>query len=357
MTRFKHIIEAQQFSRESIKEIFKQTEMMEEFLQEGHVPDYAGLEGKILCSLFYEVSTRTRWSFEVAMLRLGGDYIKTENARQFSSVAKGETLEHTIQLVSGSGKFHCRYADVIVLRHDEIGAAKKAAEVSAVPIINAGDGPGQHPTQALLDLYTIQKELGYVDGLSIAMVGDLINGRTVRSLSYLLSKYKNVKIYFVAPEALKMKQDIKDHLKEHKVHFEEMLDLREVASRVDFIYVTRIQKNRFLDLKKLATHLLNNDFKLSPQMTEELILSVAKLKDYWANKENYTITSEIMDLTKKRGTLIGHPMPIDKEELEIRPEVEGHPRVIFLRQAGNGVPIRMALLSMLDWDFFQREGK
>lgn len=320
MTKFKHIIEAQQFSRESIKEIFKTAKLMEDVLKEG---DVSSLEEKILCSLFYEESTRTRFSFETAMLRLGGKVIGTENAEQFSSAAKGETLKHTIQVISGRENFHCRYADVIVLRHYEIGAAKRAAEVSAVSIINAGDGPGQHPTQALLDLYTIQKELGYIDGLSIAMVGDLANGRTVRSLSYLLSKYKDVKIYFVAPKTLEMRQDIKDHLIEHHVRFQEVSDLRKIAHLVDFIYATRIQKNRLLGEKQKKT--------------------------YRENKEKYVVDKEIIKLTKKKDALIGHPMPIDEKEQEVRPEVEDHPRVIFLRQAGNGVPIRMALLSMLDW--------
>src|SRR3989304_3663861 len=159
-----------------------------------------------MATLFYEPSTRTRFSFETAMHRLGGRVISTENAAEFSSVAKGETLEDTIQIMNG-------YADVIVIRHYELGAAQRAAAVSRVPVINAGDGPGQHPTQALLDLYTIRKEIGKIDGLHIAMVGDLANGRTVRSLTYLLSKFRNVKLYFVAPALLKMKEDILEHLR------------------------------------------------------------------------------------------------------------------------------------------------
>src|SRR5712692_2714488 len=139
------------------------------------------LNGQVMAALFYEPSTRTRLSFEAAMLRLGGRTMGTDNAREFSSAAKGETLEDTIRIVSG-------YADVIVLRHYMEGAARRAAEASSVPVINAGDGPGQHPTQALLDLYTIRDELGRIDGISVAMVGDLANGRTVRSLTYLLSK-------------------------------------------------------------------------------------------------------------------------------------------------------------------------
>src|SRR5438045_6441371 len=146
------------------------------------------LQGRVLAALFYEPSTRTRLSFEAAMLRLGGRTIGTDNAREFSSAAKGETLEDPIRIVAG-------YSDVIVLRHNEEGAARRAASVSSVPVINASDGPGQHPTQALLDLYTVRNELGRIDGVSVAMVGDLANGRTVRSLTYLLSKYQDIKLW------------------------------------------------------------------------------------------------------------------------------------------------------------------
>src|SRR5437660_12571609 len=160
------------------------------------------LDGQIMASLFYEESTRTRFSFETAMHRLGGSVISTENARQFSSVSKGETLEDTIRIMTG-------YSDVIVMRHYESGAARRAANVSRVPIINAGDGTGQHPTQAFLDLYTIEKELGRIDDLEIAVVGDLANGRTVRSLCYLLAKYRNVQIVMVAPPVVARRPEIK----------------------------------------------------------------------------------------------------------------------------------------------------
>src|SRR5207245_11352535 len=168
------------------------------------------LAGPVMAALFYDPSTRTRLSFEAAMLRLGGDTAGTDNAREFSSAAKGETLEDTIRIVSG-------YADVRVLRHNEEGAARRAAAVSSVPVINAGDGPGQHPTQARLDLYTIRDELGHIDGIRIAMVGDLANGRTVRSLAYLLSKFREIRIWFVAPPQVAMRDDIKAHLDEHHV--------------------------------------------------------------------------------------------------------------------------------------------
>jgi len=169
--RLKHVIESQQFTRDLLEQIMTRASEME---REPHRA--AGrLQGRVMAALFYEPSTRTRLSFEAAMLRLGGSTMGTDNAREFSSAAKGETLEDTIRIVNG-------YADVIVLRHDEEGAARRAAAVSAAPVINAGDGRGQHPTQALLDIYTIRAELGRVDGVEIAMVGDLANGRTVRSL-------------------------------------------------------------------------------------------------------------------------------------------------------------------------------
>src|SRR5215472_9151992 len=213
-TRLRHVIESQQFSRRLLDELF---ERADEMRADPHRA--AGrLQGRIMAALFYEPSTRTRLSFESAMLRLGGRTMGTDNAREFSSAAKGETLEDTIRIVSG-------YADVIVLRHSEEGAAKRAAAVSDVPVINAGDGPGQHPTQALLDLYTIRAELARIDGVRVAMVGDLANGRTVRSLAYLLSKFKDVKLWFVAPPQVAMRDDLKAHLDEHHVQWTEAQDL------------------------------------------------------------------------------------------------------------------------------------
>jgi aspartate carbamoyltransferase catalytic subunit len=189
-----HVIEAQQFDTPTLLHLFDTATEMEQVVARGGTSNF---QQRIMATLFYEPSTRTRFSFEAAMQRLGGQVISTENAAEFSSVAKGETLEDTIQILNG-------YVDVIVIRHHEVGAAKRAAAVSRVPIINAGDGAGQHPTQALLDLYTIRKEIGAIDGLKIAMVGDLAQGRTVRSLAYLLSKFQDIRIYFVAPPLLKI---------------------------------------------------------------------------------------------------------------------------------------------------------
>jgi len=261
-----------------------------------------------MATLFYEPSTRTRFSFETAMYRLGGSVISTENAAEFSSVAKGETLEDTVRILNG-------YADVLVLRHYEVGSAKRAASVSRIPVINAGDGAGQHPTQALLDLYTIHKEIGSIDGLHIAMVGDLAQGRTVRSLTYLLSKFQNIRIYFVAPPSLKMKEDILDHLREKQVWYTEETDLDKVLPEVDVVYQTRIQKERFGD----------------------------RTADYEQCRGVYVISSESLRLMKANA-IVMHPLPrLD----EIAMEVDSDPRAAYFRQAQNGLYVRMALLSMV----------
>src|SRR5438045_8351821 len=220
-SKLRHVIESQQFSRAVLEDLFARTE---EIKREPH--HFIGrLAGQVMAALFYEPSTRTRLSFEAAMLRLGGQTMGTDNAREFSSAAKGETLEDSIRIVGG-------YADVIVLRHNEEGAARRAAAVSSVPVVNAGDGPGQHPTQALLDLYTIRDEIGHIDGIRIAMVGDLANGRTVRSLTYLLSKFRDIKVCFVAPPQVAMGEDIKSHLDEHHVPWAETHDLDALLPQV-----------------------------------------------------------------------------------------------------------------------------
>ncbi|MBU0566625.1 aspartate carbamoyltransferase [bacterium] len=310
-SKIHHLIEVKQFKdRELLEEIFSLAREME-------VADKGGEYGKlalsqtsrrkILATLFYEPSTRTRLSFESAMLRLGGEVISTEDAPSFSSVTKGESLVDTIRVTSS-------YADVIVLRHYEEGSSKIAAEVSPVPIINAGDGTGQHPTQALLDMYTIQKELGRTDNLEVGLVGDLLYGRTVHSLAYLLAQQKGIKLYFVSPGEIKMPRDVIHYLEEQKVAFEEITDLKGIASRVDLLYVTRIQKERFRNIK-----------------------------DYNRMKRVYVINSEILSLMKKEARIM-HPLPrVD----EIAVEVDKDPRAAYFRQAANGLYVRMALLKMI----------
>lgn len=298
-----HVIEAQQFDLPTLAELFRAAEEMEKVVERGGTAEF---QNRIMATLFYEPSTRTRFSFETAMHRLGGRVISTENAAEFSSVSKGETLEDTIRIMNG-------YADVIVMRHSEVGASRRAAAVSRVPVINAGDGVGQHPTQALLDLYTIRKEIGSIDGLRIAMVGDLAQGRTVRSLTYLLSKFRDIKMYFSAPPLLKMKEDILSHLRERGVWFEEEPALAKVLPEVQVVYQTRIQKERFGD----------------------------RIADYENCRGVYIINQECLRLMKS-DAIIMHPLPrLD----EITPEVDQDPRAAYFRQAQNGLYVRMALLS------------
>jgi aspartate carbamoyltransferase catalytic subunit len=297
MKKINHIIESQQFDIKLISSIFADADRLGK--KQVH-----SLKGKIMASLFYEPSTRTRFSFESAMLRLGGSVITTENAKEFSSAVKGETIEDSTQVISN-------YADVIVMRHYEQGASTRAATVSGVPVINAGDGTGQHPTQALLDLYTIKRELGTVDGVTVAFVGDLKNGRTVRSLAYLLGKYKKIKVYFVSPTALKVGNDIKEYLTKHKTAYEELESLDAIVSKVDVIYQTRIQKERF---------------------TTE--------KEYKKYKGYYKIDGATV-LKMKANAIIMHPLP-RVDELSV--EVDSSPKAAYFKQVKYGLLIRMALL-------------
>lgn len=264
------------------------------------------LGGKVCATIFYEPSTRTRLSFESAIAKLGGSILSTESAGEYSSAAKGETLEDTIRTVEN-------YADCIIIRHFQEGAARRAATVSSVPIINAGDGPGQHPTQALLDVYTIRKEIGRLDNVKIGMIGDLANGRTVHSLAYLLAMYDNIKIYFVAPDVVRMKPEIKEYLTKKNVPWEEVDDLKKVASDVDVLYQTRIQKERF-----------------------------SNMEEYVACKGKFIIDKDIMDCLKKEAVVM-HPLPrVD----EITTDVDQDLRAAYFRQARNGLYVRMALLKM-----------
>ncbi|ESW14317.1 hypothetical protein PHAVU_008G270600 [Phaseolus vulgaris] len=300
------VIEAQQFDRETLSAIFEVARSMESI--ESSSSRSQMLKGYLMATLFYEPSTRTRLSFESAMKRLGGDVLTTENAREFSSAAKGETLEDTIRTVEG-------YTDIIVMRHFESGAAKRAAATASIPVINAGDGPGQHPTQALLDVYTIEREIGKLDGIRVGLVGDLANGRTVRSLAYLLAKYEDVKIYFVSPNVVKMKDDIKEYLTSKGVEWEESGDLMEVASKCDVVYQTRIQKERFGE----------------------------KIDLYEEARGKYIVNKDVLGVMQKHAVVM-HPLPrLD----EITVDVDSDPRAAYFRQAKNGLYIRMALLKVL----------
>jgi len=267
-------------------------------------PQQQPLAGRILATLFYEPSTRTRLSFEAAMLRLGGGVISTENAREFSSAAKGENIEDTTRIVEG-------YADVIAVRYHERGGAARAAAVAHVPIINAGDGPGEHPTQALLDWFTLAREFGAVDGLRVALVGDLAYGRAARSLAMLLALARRVSLVFIAPPATPMGEDVKAYLDARGVHWEATTDLRGALPTVDAVYMTRVQKERFGD-----------DM------------------DAYQAARIYTFTPDML-ATLPEHVRILHPLPrVD----EIAPEVDADPRAAYFRQAHNGVFVRMALL-------------
>ncbi len=303
----KHVYESQQFDLEQLDIIFNVADEMKKDLSMGQRRYSQALKDKIMASLFYEPSTRTRFSFESAMARLGGSILTTENAKEFSSAAKGETLYDSTRVM-------CGYADLIVMRHNEPGSAKMAAEASSVPVINAGDGSGQHPTQALLDLYTIKDCFPTIDGLSIAMVGDLKYGRTVRSLSYLLTKYDNITIYFVSPSVCRMDDDLKNYLTTNNVEWKEEDSLEKVLPLVDCVYMTRIQKERFHDLE-----------------------------DYQRASGKYILGIEKVKLMKAKS-IIMHPLPrVD----EIPQEIDLDPRAKYFEQAENGIYIRMALLFLL----------
>jgi len=299
----KDILHGNQFSKKDIDAIIKVASELEKELKKKDSLNL--LKGKILATLFYEPSTRTRLSFEAAMQRLGGGIIGMGSVES-SSVAKGETLADTVRTVS-------QYVDVIVLRHPRTGSAKEAADVTPIPVINAGDGTGQHPTQALLDIYTIKKETGSLKNLSIAMVGDLKNGRTVHALAEVLSLF-GARLYFVSPDSLRMPAEITSHLKAKKIGFVETEDMMEAAAASDLVYMTRIQKERFSDLS-----------------------------EYERVKGSYIINEEFLKRLKKKITIL-HPLPrVD----EINPEVDAYPGAAYFRQVRNGVFIRMALLTMI----------
>jgi aspartate carbamoyltransferase catalytic subunit len=294
-----HLVETQQFDREALERLFALATSLQDTRDES-------LKGKILASLFYEPSTRTRLSFESAMMRLGGNVLSMENASESSSATKGETIEDTIRIVDN-------YADVIILRHPEAGASERAAAVSEVPVINAGDGTGQHPTQAFLDLYTIQREIGRTDDFRIAFVGNLKYYRSARSLAYLLGKYNNITMTFVSAPELAMKDDIKSYLRERNVTFEETSDLGAAMKVADVVYQTRMQKEWM------------------------------SADEYSRLKDQYAITRPMTDVMKE-GAILIHPLP---RAGEIAPEVDDSPHAVYFKQAGYGVLVRMALLKTL----------
>jgi aspartate carbamoyltransferase catalytic subunit len=264
----------------------------------------APLRGKLLATLFYEPSTRTRFSFEAAMYRLGGQVLSAESAAQASSAAKGESLEDAMRIVSG-------YADAIVLRHPEVGAVERAARAAEVPVINAGDGAGHHPTQALLDLYTIKKELGRLDHLRVGLAGDLRNGRTARSLALLLSRFPGNELLMISPRELSMGTDVLEQLTGARV--DETDDFQSAITGLDVLYQTRIQAERF-----------------------------ASPDEYDRYRGIYVLSVDLMDRLPEHA-IVMHPLP---RVGEIDPLVDADPRAAYFRQARNGLWVRMAVL---DW--------
>jgi len=296
-TTLKHVIESQQFTVPLLMELFDRSRGMERVVARGGSLEF---QNRIMATLFYTPSTRTRLSFEAAMHRLGGRVISTEQARTFSSEVEGEQVEDTIRIVGS-------YSDVIVIRHPEQGGANRASQVSPIPVINAGDGDGgQHPTQALLDLYTIYRERP-LNGLSVAIIGELDKGRTARSLAYLLAKFERVKIFFVSPSEQQMKPDILDYLDEHDVGYELESEIDRVIGKVDVVYQTRIRSGA------------------------------------GAREGQYAINSAVLH-KMKADALILHPLP---RTVELDRSVDADPRALYFRQAVNGLYVRMALLTML----------
>jgi len=296
------ILSVDQFDRDKLTFIFSRAREMREMVQRIGGADL--LKGYVLACLFYEPSTRTSSSFIAAMERLGGSVIPITQGVQFSSVSKGETLADTVRTLE-------QYADAIVLRHPEIGSAKLAADYASVPVLNAGDGPGEHPTQALLDLFTIREELGRLDGLKVAMVGDLRYGRTVQSLTKLLLHF-DVSLRFVSPEILRLPLTTMNQVIDAGVDVRETHDVADVIQNADVLYVTRVQKERFSDLAQYE-----------------------EVKNY------YEITTELMEKAKDKMVVM-HPLP---RVGEIHYNVDKDPRAAYFRQVKNGMYIRMALLA------------
>ena len=297
------ILSVQQFSLDDLQEILRVAREMRTAV------DLVGsidlLKGKVLANLFYEPSTRTSSSFVAAMQRLGGSVVAI-NEVKYSSVAKGETLEDTVRTLES-------YTDAVVLRHPEIGASRRAAEAARKPIINAGDGAGEHPTQAMLDLFTIREELGRLEGLTVALVGDLKYGRTVHSLSRLLARF-GVTLRLVSPASLQMPASVVDDLKASQTKMTVHTALDEVIGDVDVLYMTRVQKERFSDPEAYA--------------------KVAG---------SYVITPETMARLPEHAILM-HPFPrVD----EIDRACDADPRAAYFRQIANGLYVRMALLAMV----------
>tara|TARA_B100001057_G_C22846369_1_gene949220 strand:- start:1077 stop:2090 length:1014 start_codon:yes stop_codon:yes gene_type:complete len=309
-----HILSIDQFDRSDIEKLFSVADKLEAFASKEKITRV--LEGAILGNMFFEPSTRTRISFGASFNLLGGNVREITEVGS-SSLAKGESLADTAQVLSG-------YSDIIVMRHPENGSVRKFAEASRVPVINAGDGSNEHPSQALLDLFTIQKELSQnnksLDGLRIALVGDLKFGRAVHSLCKILSLYTNVKMNLISPKELKLPSDILSELKDSDVNVNQTENLEEGISEVDIIYVTRVQEERFKDKQDANKY--------------RGLLSL--------NQSIYTANCE-------PNTVIMHPLPRDSrsDANELDSDLYQNPNLAIFRQADNGIVIRMAMFALV----------
>lgn len=300
--KLKNIISIKDFERKDIEYILDEASKLEDIANSKEISEE--LKGKILGLMFFEPSTRTRMSFETAIKRLNGDTIGFESSGS-SSVSKGESIADTAKMFEG-------YSDALVIRHELEGVSKFISDIVDVPVINAGDGAGQHPTQTLLDLYTIKKEIGHIDNLKIALIGDLKFGRTVHSLSNALCLFDNVKIYFVSPKELKMPQEVLHDIDKTNIEYQEVENIEEIIDDVDVLYVTRIQKERFNDID-----------------------------DYMKIKGAYIINKKMLE---GKDLIVMHPLPrID----EIAGDVDYTKYNKYFAQAANAVPVRMAILKTL----------
>lgn len=297
---FQHLTSAKQLTPEVIDAVFKVSKQMEKILEKGRTDL---LKDKVVALLFYESSSRTMLSFESAVQRLGGGMILAQG-KEMSSLKKGESIEDTIHMVMG-------YADLIVMRHQESGSANRAASVSTVPFINAGDGWNEHPTQALLDAYTIHEEKGSLENLHVAFAADPLHSRTIRSLALVLSQYKGNRFTFIGPKSLWISDDLRQTLEKRGIEFEETEDLTK-GTDADILYMNRLQEERFDDPKEFEKH-----------------------------RKDAVLTAEML---KGKDVLVMDPLP-RVDEIEVT--VDSLPNAIYFRQARNGVPVRMALLAML----------
>jgi aspartate carbamoyltransferase catalytic subunit len=306
----RHIVDARQFSREWIEQtLFPLAAELQQTPTE-HLAKT--LASKRLFYLFYEPSTRTRVSFETAATILGAQVAGMDSHEHR---ADDERLEDRIQVLN-------QYPyDFLLLRYHEEGGASRAAAVSRVPLINAGDGPGQHPTQALLDAYTIWRELGRLDDLKLALVGDLSYQRTTNSLAYLLGHFRGLTVYLVAPQLLRMRHEVRTHLEEHGVKVVEMVDLRSIASELDVVYLTRAHSDRLSHATRFENRAVT-----------------------------YGVDADLLEILPRHARVL-HPLPRGPE---LPPELDTDPRIACFRQAGNGLFVRMALLSLLATDNVNR---